>query len=92
MTGQFDLDGEVELFPGEGGWHYVRIPPELTDGLSGRGRYGMIPVGVQLGSSRWQTSLMPMGDGFYFVALNKRVRSAEDIRLGDDVHLTVEPR
>ncbi len=59
--------------------------------------WGMIPVSVELGSTRWSTALWPK-DGRYIVPLKIAVQRAESLRLGDSVALrlhvdlaTVEP-
>jgi hypothetical protein len=46
--------------------------------------WGMIPVEVQIGSTRWTTSLFPKNGG-YVVPLKDRVRNAETIVVGDTV-------
>jgi hypothetical protein len=48
--------------------------------------WGVIPVGVRVGSTRWTTSLFPK-DGGYVVPLKDRVRRAEGIEVGDLVTL-----
>lgn len=53
--------------------------------------WGMIPVTVRLGGSRWTTSLWPK-DGGYIVPLKLAVRRAEGVEIGDtvDLGLTIE--
>ena len=53
--------------------------------------WGMIPVEVRIGSTRWTTSLFPK-DGGYVVPLKDLVRNAEAIDVGDTVtvRLTVD--
>jgi hypothetical protein len=40
---------------------------------------------MTIGKTTWKKSLLPMGDGTLFVALNEKVRKAEDIKIGDMV-------
>jgi hypothetical protein len=86
------VTGEVELFPQADGWHYVRIPPELTDELGEFADRGLIAVTARLGDSVWDTSLLPMGDGTHFIALKKSVRDRNDVALGDDVTIAFSLR
>lgn len=81
----FSVTGEVELFPQADGWHYVRIPRELTDELAEFADRGLIAVTARLGGSEWDTSLLPMGDGTHFIALKQSVRARNDVALGDEV-------
>jgi hypothetical protein len=85
-----EFSGEVIRFPGEGGWFYVLLPAEATDGLPAE--RGFIPVELAVGDTRWQSSLMPLGNGQHFVALPAKVRYAEGIQLGDHVTGTFEVR
>lgn len=86
------MTGAVELFPQADGWHYVRIPPELSEELAEFADRGLVAVTVCLGDSRWETSLLPMGDGTHFLALNKSVRDRNDVRIGEDVTVTFSLR
>jgi hypothetical protein len=51
--------------------------------------WGVIPVTARVGDTTWTTSLFPKGDA-YLVPLKVSVRTAEDIELGDLVHVTLE--
>jgi hypothetical protein len=88
----FKIEGEVEIFPQEGGWIYVRVPEEVTDMTRGHADRGLVPVTAQVGTTTWETSLMPMGDGTHFIALNAKVRRAENIDLGDRISISVRLR
>ena len=83
---------EVMLFPQVGGWRYVQVPDRLRDQLTVRAQRGLIPVTVTVGASSWPTSLLPKGDGTHFIALNAKVREAENIELGDRVRVSFVPR
>lgn len=51
--------------------------------------WGMIPVTVQLGDTRWETSLWPK-DGSYIVPIKASVRKAEKLDEGDNVTIQLE--
>lgn len=92
VTKVYTVIGRVELFDREGGWHYVAVPGEVTEELAGLADRGLVAITARLGRSQWPTSLLPMGDGTQFVALNARVRSANRIDVGDEVTLSFQVR
>ena len=86
MEGEiFPIEGRVEIFPQEGGWTYVRVAREHSEVTREQADRGVVAVTATIGQTTWDTSLMPMGDGTHFIALNKKVRNAEGIRVGDRV-------
>lgn len=84
----FKFKGEVQIFPGTSGWVYVSVPRELTDNFSNTSHFGMKPIQATVGKTTWKTTLMPMGDGTYFVALKAAVRKKERISIGDTIDVT----
>lgn len=84
--------GTVELFPRPGGWHFVRVPKRITAMYSDRAARGLIPIDAAVGGSTWKTSLLPMGDGTHFIALNAKVRKREEIGIGSRVSVTFRVR
>lgn len=90
------FSGEVWFWRGPAPWHFVTVPddesatleeisPAVTYG------WGMVPVTVRVGGSKWATSLWPK-DGGYIVPLKAWVRRAEELEVGDivEVSLTVD--
>ena len=51
--------------------------------------WGMIPVTVWIGKSKWNTSLFPK-DGGYIVPIKASIRKAEQLAEGDQVALRFE--
>ncbi len=49
---------------------------------------GLVAITATLGSSIWDTSLMPMGDGTHFIPLNSKVRKKENVEVGDHIGLS----
>jgi hypothetical protein len=84
----YKVTGIVDIFPEPSGWHFVRVPKEQTDPLTKAGAWGMVPVEVTLGNTTWNTSLLPMGQGQYFIALKQAVRKKEKVGLGDTITCT----
>ena len=84
------FQGKVEIFPQKGGWVFIRVPLEITQNFKYMANRGLIPITATVGKSIWKTSLMPMGDGTHFIALNAKVRKKEDIEVGDTITISFE--
>jgi hypothetical protein len=90
------FEGEVVWWRGPAPFHFVRVPDEEAAALRTASSlvsygWGVIPVAVRLGATRWTTSLFPK-DGGYLVPVKVAVRRAEGVEVGDTValRLTVE--
>jgi hypothetical protein len=91
-----EFTGDVWFWRGPAPFHFVTVPEDESDELQAAAAFvsygwGMIPVEVRIGSTRWTTSLWPK-DGGYVVPLKDLVRNAEGIDVGDTVSvlLTVD--
>ena len=91
-----EFSGEVWHWRGPAPHHFVSVPEDDCVELEAAAAFvtygwGMIPVTVALGGSRWTTSLWPK-DGGYVVPLKLAVRKAESVDVGDTVtvRLTVD--
>lgn len=89
-----EFNGEIWYWRGPAPWYFVTVPPEQYNTLkaiSGLVTYGwgMIPVTVQVGKTRWKTSLFPKDDS-YVVPIKASARKAENLEEGDDVTLLLE--
>lgn len=87
LSKTFSLTGTVELFPGKGGWHFVRVPQKYTEETKVYADRGLVAIETTLGGTTWKSSLLPMGDGSTFIPLSAKVRKSEKIELGDTVSL-----
>ncbi|MDQ6688748.1 MAG: DUF1905 domain-containing protein [Actinomycetota bacterium] len=91
-----EFSGEVWFWRGPSPYHFVTVPEDESAELQVASAlvtygWGMIPVEVWIGSTRWTTSLFPK-DGGYVVPLKDLVRKAEQIHVSDTVtvRLTVD--
>ena len=76
-----------------GGWHYVQVPAELSLPLKHLAiNFGFIAITAAVGNSSWPTSLLPKGDGTYFIALPAKVRAKEKLLYGDEIKMSFGPR
>ena len=84
-----EFSGEVWFWRGPSPDHFVTVPEDESADLQATSAlvtygWGMIPVEVRIGNTRWTTSLFPKNGG-YVVPLKDLVRSAEGIDVGDTV-------
>jgi hypothetical protein len=93
---QLEFSGPVWYWRGPAPYHFVTVPAEESAELEAAAAFvtygwGMIPVDVRIGGTRWRTSLWPK-DGGYVVPLKVMVRRAEGIDVDDTVtvHLGVD--
>lgn len=92
MDHVYKITGEVEQFPQNAGWYYVRVPVTITEELEHLADRGLVAVRTTVGDTSWDTSLLPMGDATKFIALNARVRSSNHLQLGDLVTVSFSLR
>jgi len=80
---------------GEGGWHFVSLPVDLSDeireqaGERLRG-FGSVRVRAAIGPSTWDTSVFPSKEGCYVLPVNKPVRRAAELEAGDVIEVELE--
>ena len=79
----------------EGSWFFVTLPHDVTDEIddlvSGTtSGFGAVKVEVQVGTTRWSTSLFPSKEeGAYVLPVKKAVRTAEGLGDGDPADVTI---
>jgi len=91
---KIEFNGKIWFWKGPAPWFFVTVPAEQCGDLqaiSGFVTYGwgMIPVNVRIGQTKWTTSLFPK-DGLYIVPLKASVRKAEKLKEGDEVTIHLE--
>jgi hypothetical protein len=87
MKLNFKINSKLEIFPQKGGWHFVRVPKSISEELLHKAERGVIAINATIGNVSWKTSLLPMGDGTHFIALNAKVRKNENLNLGDQIEI-----
>lgn len=90
---ELDVTGEIIEWRGPAPHHFVALPADVAGQVALVARaatygWGVIPVEVRLGGSRWRTSLFPK-DGGYVLPLRAAERRAEGVALGDTVTATI---
>jgi len=96
--GTFEFVAPLWRYPGADGWHFVSLPPEIsndiTDSTAGiRRGFGSVRVVVTVGSTSWQTSIFPDSKTrAYLLPVKKSVRVAERLEVGDQVKAQLQIR
>ena len=78
-------------------WCFVTVPPEVSDEVRARAGeprgFGSVPVRVECGDSRWDTSVFPDSEsGCFVLPVKKAVRQANGVEDGDDLTVTLRVR
>ena len=93
---RFEFRGEVWLYPGMAGWHFISLPVERSAEIKGRGilmrrGFGAVKVAITIGKTSWRTSIFPdKKSGQYVLPVKAEVRKKEEIAAGDAVSVAVE--
>ena len=94
---EFEFSAEVWEWRGPAPYYFVTVPQDACAAISSASRavtygWGMIPVAVRVGDTKWTTSLWSK-DESYVVPLKVAVRRAEGIEEGMtiEIALTVAP-
>lgn len=87
--GTYRFEAELWEYDGQGAWHFVTVPAELSEDLrtdaGPRRGFGSVRVRATVGGSTWSTSVFPSKDGPFVLPVKKAVRLAEDLEAGDSV-------
>lgn len=89
-----EFDGEIIYWRGPSPFFFVVVPDEPSSDIKAIAHrvtygWGVIPVQVQIGNTRWTTSLFPK-DGRYLVPLKTVIRKAENLEEGEMVTIQLE--
>ena len=74
-------------------WWTVSVPQKISQPYKElSNNFGFIAITAKVGESSWPTSLMPYGDGTYFIAIPAKIRKVNNIQLGNKVSIEFEIR
>ena len=94
--GAFEFTASLWSYPGEPKWHFVSVPPEISDDITElttgiRAGFGSVRVAVTVGASSWRTSIFPDSKTkTYVLPVKKDVREAENLGTGDSVRTRIQ--
>lgn len=91
-----EFTGTILFWKGPAPWFFVTVPEQQSRDLKAISNivtygWGVIPVHVQIGKTKFTTSLFPK-DGLYLVPIKASVRRAENLEKGDNVTVRLEVR
>ena len=96
VTSSYSFRAELWLYPGEAGWHFLTVPPDVAEdireqGTAFRKAFGSVKVTAEISGHTWQTSGPDSKSGSFLLPVKKAVRAAAHVSAGDevDVRLTV---
>jgi hypothetical protein len=86
--------GKLFYWKGPAPFYFITIPDEESRDIKAVSKlvtygWGVIPVGVTIGETQWETSLFPKEDR-YLVPIKDKVRKAEKLEEGDKVTVKLE--
>jgi hypothetical protein len=89
-----DFGAEVIYWRGPAPFVYVPVPEDISEEIKSISSlvtygWGCIPVTVQIGKTRFTTSLFPR-KGVYMVPVKMVVQKAEGVKVGDFVNVRLE--
>jgi hypothetical protein len=85
--GLFTFESRVLRLKQPHGWHYIEVPRPIIRDLKSAGLRGLILIVARVGELEWDTAVLPLGGGEYFIPIKKSVRDELDIKEGDSVVL-----
>ncbi len=94
--GPYAFTAELWLHPGEGGWHFLTVPPEIGADIAerttaARRGFGSVRVTAVVDGTAWRTSLFPdAATRSYLLPVKRSVRTAARLRAGDLVEVELE--
>ncbi|WP_370051032.1 DUF1905 domain-containing protein [Sinorhizobium fredii] len=90
---EFEFDAELWLYPGKGGWHFVRLPAAIAGQIKflaepkTRG-WRSEAVIVRIGKTEWTTSVFPdKASGSFLLPVKAEVRRNAKLAAGQSVRI-----
>ena len=97
---EFCFTARLWLYAGKVSWVFATLPEEVADGVRflqaaenrQRRGFGSVPVNVQIGDTKWKTSIFPdKASGSFLLPIKMAVRRAEGLSPDMDIQLTLTP-
>jgi hypothetical protein len=81
--GLFTFESRVLRLKQSHGWCYIDVPDSIIGSLKSAGLRGLIQIVATVDNFEWETAILPLGRGKYFIPIKQLVRRELDIREGD---------
>jgi hypothetical protein len=93
---KIEFIGNILFWKGPAPWFFVAVPEEQSRDLKAISNivtygWGVIPVDVRIGKTKFQTSLFPK-HSLDLVPIKASVRKAENLAVGETVRVYLEVR
>lgn len=97
MSGKigYKFTAEIWVYPGNGGWYFVSLPPELSkeirDNLKSEEEgWGRMKAKAKIGNTEWDTSIwFDTKMGTYILPLKAEIRKKERLETGKEVEIII---
>jgi hypothetical protein len=93
---QIKFRAKLWKYQGKAAWYFINLPEDESlqikyhNILRIRG-WGSLPVNVQIGETKWKTSIFPDGKrGCYILPVKSEVRKNEKLKEGSAVEVRLE--
>ena len=91
---RYDFVADLWEHHGEAPWVFMTVPAAIADEIADlvpkRTGFGSVKVTVQIGATRWSTSLFPSKElGSYVLPVKRAVRTRESLEIGTEVAATI---
>lgn len=92
---RYRFTAEIWVYPGNGGWHFVSLPPELSkeirDNLKSEEEgWGRMKAKAKIGNTEWDTSIwFDTKMGTYILPLKAEIRKKERLETGKEVEIII---
>ena len=76
-------------------WVFVTLPTDIADEIDDlvphAGRFGSVKVNVEIGATKWSTSMFPdKSSGSFVLPLKRAVRDTEHLEVGRTAVVSIE--
>ncbi|HEV2791530.1 MAG TPA: DUF1905 domain-containing protein [Solirubrobacterales bacterium] len=90
--GSYEFTAELWLYTGEAAWHFISLPPEVSDDVRARTEgllaFGSAKVEARIGETTWPTSVFfDRKRDCFLLPVKAEVRRREGIDDGDRVRV-----
>ncbi|GAB4144796.1 MAG: DUF1905 domain-containing protein [Patescibacteria group bacterium] len=94
----YRFEGKVWPYPGEGSWHFITIPEQLSQEIKEMFGYlsvgwGTLPVTATIGNTSWNTSIFrDKKTNSYLLPVKAEVRKKEKINIENVIEVILQVR
>jgi len=93
---KFNLEGVLWVNAGEGGWHFITLPCDVSFSIRELFKdlspgFGSIPVHVKINNTKWDTSIFyDTKENAYLLPIKGAIRKKENLKTSTVVKYSIE--